>query len=142
MADEFKSIRENLFKALAGRTFGERTDDYQDAEEGGGGGPGMDAGAARALLGALFARAGKGKDEVVQVMARELGMAVAAMLKEPLAQLAKHQKLQISFEFVPKEDAAKAPEDPAPKAQAPAPPSKKVHAAKRRRKKASRAADD
>ena len=143
MADEFKSIRENLFKALAGRTFGERTDDYQDAdEEGGSSGPGMDAGAARALLGALFARAGKGKDEVVQVMARELGMAVAAMLKEPLAQLAKHQKLQISFEFVPKEDAAKAPEDPAPKAQAPAPPGKKDHAAKPRRKKASRAADD
>ncbi len=143
MADEFKSIRENLFKALAGRTFGERTDDYQDTEEeGGSGGPGMDAGAARALLGALFARAGKGKDEVVQVMARELGMAVAAMLKEPLAQLAKHQKLQISFEFVPKEDAAKAPEDPAPKAQAPAPPGKKDHAAKPRRKKASRAADD
>ena len=29
-------------------------------------------------------------------------MTVAAMLKEPLAQIAKHQKLQISFELVPK----------------------------------------
>ncbi len=39
----------------------------------------------------------------MSIVAREIGVAVAAMLKEPLAALAKNQKLQISFEFVPKD---------------------------------------
>ena len=142
MADEFKSIRENLFKVLVGKPFGERNDDFDEGEALGGSAPGMDASAAKALLGALFARAGKGKDEVVQTMAREVGMAVAAMLKEPLAQLAKHQKLQISFEFVPKDGEVKAGEEATLKTQPPAAPEKKTHAATPRRKKASRAADD
>ena len=142
MADEFKSIRDNLFRALVGKSFGERSDGFDDAEAEEASGPGMDASAAKVLLGALFARAGKGKDEVVQTMAREVGMAVAAMLKEPLALLAKHQKLQISFEFVPKDGEVKAGEDPTPKTQPPAAPEKKSHAATPRRKKASRAADD
>jgi hypothetical protein len=104
MVDEFRTIRDNLFKALTGRDRdeGQEGDDEGGGPEGLGGFGGLDAGAARALLGALFARAGKGKDEVVQIVAREIGLAVAAMLKEPLAALAKHQKLQISFEFVPK----------------------------------------
>jgi hypothetical protein len=117
VVDEFKSIRDNLFKVLTGKS-GERGDDGDDDL---GGGPSIDAGAARALIATVFARAGKGKDEVVQIIAREIGMAVAAMLKEPLAQLAKHQKLQISFEFVPK--AGKAGE-PDPEADEGAPPPK------------------
>lgn len=99
MVDEFKSIRDNLFKALTGLTGSPTGDDDDDGEDEA---ARMDARTARALLQALFARAGKGKDEFVQIIAREIGMAVAAMLKEPLSQLAKHQKLQISFEFVPK----------------------------------------
>lgn len=97
MADEFRSIRENLFKVLSGKS---RDDDDSDDEMGGG--YILDAGAVKALLTAIFARAGKGKDDLVQTISREIGLAVAGMLKEPLAQLAKHQKLQISFEFVPK----------------------------------------
>ena len=104
MVDEFKSIRDNLFKALTGLAGGTADEDDEDVDDG----TRMDARTARALLQALFARAGKGKDEVVQIIAREIGMAVAAMLKEPLSQLAKHQKLQISFEFVPKASAAEA----------------------------------
>ena len=43
----------------------------------------------------------------------KIGVAVAAMLKEPLAALAKNQKLQISFEFVPKPGKAQpAPTEP------------------------------
>jgi hypothetical protein len=98
MVDEFKSLRDNLFKVLTGK------DKDRDDEDGLGGlGSVLDAGTAKALLGAIFQRAGKGKDEVVGIVAREIGVAVAAMLKEPLAALAKNQKLQISFEFVPKD---------------------------------------
>lgn len=97
MADEFKNIRDSLFRAFTGST-----DDGDDDEHDGGRTGRMDSSTARALIAALFTRAGKGKDEVVQILAREIGVAVAAMLREPMAQLAKHQKLQISFEFVPK----------------------------------------
>lgn len=109
MVDEFKTIKENIFKVLSGAIVGVTTagsasldddaedDDTERARL-------IDANAARALLAAVFARAGKGKDEVVQVAAREIGVAIAAMLKEPLSALAKHHRLQISlsFELVPK----------------------------------------
>jgi len=108
MVDELKSLRANLFKVLGNLSSAPSSDDGDeegDGEDGRGrGGSGSyDASAARALIGALFARAGKGKDEVVQIIAREIGVAVAAMLKEPLSQIAQNQKLQISFELVPKE---------------------------------------
>lgn len=104
MADDFKSMRDNLFKVLTGIriTSPDFSPAEEDDEEDASDRNRIDAGAARALISALFARAGKGKDEVVQIIAREIGVAVAAMLREPLSQLAKHQKLQISFEFVPK----------------------------------------
>ncbi len=103
MADEFKTIRDNLFKVLTniGTAATARDDGASSSDDDRAGAP-LEAGA-RALIGAFFARAGKSKDEVVQIIAREIGLAVAAMIKEPLGQLAKHQKLQISFEFVPKE---------------------------------------
>lgn len=96
MVDDFKSLRDGLFRTLLGSL------DEDDDESATGSKSRLDASATKALLGQIFARAGKGKDEVVQIIAREIGVAVAAMLKEPLAQLAKNQKLQISFEFVPK----------------------------------------
>jgi hypothetical protein len=109
LADEFKSIRESLFKLVAGRVTQTTEVEVEDDDEGAAGGDTggarggiLDASAARALVSALFTKAGKGKDEIVQIIAREIGVAVAAMLKEPLAQLAQHQKLRISFEFVPK----------------------------------------
>jgi hypothetical protein len=104
MVDEFRTIRDNLFKVLTGKDRGDEVEpDFGDGGDNEGSGfAGLDASAAKALIAAVFARAGKGKDEVVQIIAREIGLAVAAMLKEPLAQLAKHQKLQISFEFTPK----------------------------------------
>lgn len=96
MAQEFKTIKDSLFKILSGSVVRDTTDDALDDDDG-------STASGRALIAALFARAGKGKDEVIQILARETGNAVAAMLKEPLSQLAKNQKLQISFEFVPKE---------------------------------------
>ena len=128
MADEFKSIRDSLFRALMGN-FDDIDESDADAPRTGR----LDSSTTKALLSAIFARAGKGKDEVVQIVAREIGVAVAAMLKEPLAQLADKQKLQISFEFVPKavmgspsENVAKAHRPPKPGAKS-----------KKRRSKAS-----
>jgi hypothetical protein len=116
--DELRSLRDSLFKVLTGKTAGRETDDDDatadvgDDDGVGGSGSGLlDAGAAKALIGALFARAGKSKDDVVQVLAREIGVAIAAMLKEPLSQLARHHKLTISFELVPKSAAHKAADE-------------------------------
>ncbi|NBQ52754.1 MAG: hypothetical protein EBU49_04130 [Proteobacteria bacterium] len=54
----------------------------------------------------FVARAGKGKDEVLQILARETGSAIAALLKQPLADfasdLAKNHRLQVTLELVPK----------------------------------------
>ncbi len=111
MVDEFKTIKENFFKVLSGAIVGVTTagsaamnDDVAGDDDDTARARLIDANAARALLAAVFARAGKGKDEVVQVAAREIGVAIAAMLKEPLSALAKHHRLQISlsFELVPK----------------------------------------
>lgn len=104
MVDDLKSLKDNLFKVLANR--GQQNegtaDDDRDVQNEGNEGSFIDSRAARAIMGTLFAKAGKSKDDVVQILAREIGMAVAGMLKQPLSQLAKNQKLQISFEFVPK----------------------------------------
>lgn len=94
MSEESKSIADSILRLIVGRSDSERNDNTNED---------VDAKTAKALISALFARAGKSKDEVIHMVAREIGMAVAAMLKEPLALLAKHQKLQISFEFVPKQ---------------------------------------
>jgi hypothetical protein len=92
-----KTIRDNLFKILSSTIVRDATEELDGDDE-----DDDSVASGRALIGALFARAGKGKDEVIQILAREIGNAVAAMLREPLSQLAKNQKLQISFEFVPK----------------------------------------
>lgn len=83
----------------------------------------MDFSTARELIGALASWAGKGKDEVVQTLCREIGQAVAAVLKEPLNQVLENKKLQFTIEFVPKKN--EEPHAPMP------PPRKKVPRRKR-----------
>ena len=56
---------------------------------------------AKEVLSTLAGLAGKGKDELVQSICREIGQATAAVLKEPLAQLLKDRKLQVTIELVP-----------------------------------------
>ena len=63
-----------------------------------------DAMNARALLQAIGSWAGKGKDEVVQILAREVGIAIAAMLKEPVTQILENRRLQITLDLVRKTD--------------------------------------
>ena len=68
------------------------------------------AGGAKEVLSNLAGLAGKGKDELIQSICREIGQATAAVLKEPLAQLLKDRKLQVTIEFVPvKNDKEKSP---------------------------------
>lgn len=54
----------------------------------------------------FVARAGKGKDEVLQVLARETAATIAALLKQPLADfgkdLAHNHRIQLTIELVPK----------------------------------------
>jgi hypothetical protein len=92
MVDDLKSLKDNLFKVLASRA--QPDDDDDETDDTNTEGSFIDSGAARAIISTLFAKAGKSKDEVIQILAREIGMAVAGMLK--------NQKLQITFEFVNK----------------------------------------
>lgn len=58
------------------------------------------------LLGTVLGVAGKSKDDVIEIVGREIGQALAAMLKEPLSQVVNHRKLKISVELVPKHESA------------------------------------
>lgn len=59
---------------------------------------------AKDVLGAFATWGGKSKDEIVQVLCREIGVATAAVLKEPIDQILENRKLQITMELVPKKD--------------------------------------
>lgn len=56
----------------------------------------------RDFLGVLTTWGGKGKDEVIKILGREIGQAAAAILKEPLNQIIGERKLQITLELIPK----------------------------------------
>lgn len=56
---------------------------------------------AREFLSALASIAGKGKDDLVQTICREIGQATAAVLKEPIAEILRDRRLQITIELVP-----------------------------------------
>jgi uncharacterized protein YggU (UPF0235/DUF167 family) len=58
------------------------------------------------LLTGLLSKAGRGKDEVVQALAREFGLALAAVLKHPLEEMLRDRQLRITFELVPKDGKA------------------------------------
>ncbi len=68
------------------------------------------------FLSSMATWAGKGKDELVQVICREIGTATASVLKEPLSKLLENKKLQITIELVsnepPKKKAGKKSRDP------------------------------
>ena len=67
------------------------------------------------FLASLASWAGKGKDELVQLICREIGVATAAILKEPLTQLLENRKLQFTVELVPTETPNKKPKSGASK---------------------------
>jgi len=103
MSDEknSKNTREKLFKAVfSAIASGGSEKEGSDGKRSGG----FDIGGLKDILGTVASIAGKGKDEVVQLLCREIGQAVAAMLKEPLTQVIENRKLRISLEFVPRNE--------------------------------------
>ncbi|NRA64571.1 MAG: hypothetical protein HRU19_08820 [Pseudobacteriovorax sp.] len=68
---------------------------------------GVDFKFGRELVGSLATWAGKGKDEIVQIICREIGVATAAVMKEPISQMLSGKKLQLTLELVPKESVKK-----------------------------------
>lgn len=66
---------------------------------------------ARDLLFGFLSKAGKSKDEVIQVLGREIGLALAAMLAKPIEHLTETKRVRITVELVPKEKKRSSPSD-------------------------------
>ena len=56
------------------------------------------------FIGGLSSLAETSKDEIVAVVCKEIGLATANTLKEPLNQIMKSKKLQITVELVSRDD--------------------------------------
>lgn len=56
------------------------------------------------FLGDLSSWAGTGKDEIVGMVCKEIGLATANTLKEPLDQIMSSRKLKITVELVTRDD--------------------------------------
>lgn len=52
------------------------------------------------IIGGTVGRAGKSKDEFVRILGREMGLAAAAVLQEPLERLVRSKKIQVTIELV------------------------------------------
>ena len=96
-------IKNNLTKLLLSainietkNTTSQTSDETQDLEDE------EVNGQVQTLLTLLLAKAGKSKDDVVKIIAKEIGQAIAAMLKEPLKKVAEHQQLKVTIELSPK----------------------------------------
>ena len=106
MVDDFRNIKDSIFRSVIATLNSVAEGDGEKKS----GSARLDSSSARELLSMAAGWAGKGKDEIVQILCREIGMAVAAVIKEPLTQVLENRKLQISMELVPKEES----EEPAP----------------------------
>jgi hypothetical protein len=78
---------------------------------------------AKEFLSALASIAGKGKDDLVQTICREIGQATAAVLKEPIAEILRDRRLQVTIELVPIDYEKEKAEQP-PKARKKASPTR------------------
>ena len=109
--DQMKQLGQNIGKGLQIllNTITEETPDGKTV-------PKVDLKTAKDLVGALAEWAGKGKDEVLQIVSKEIGVALANVLREPVAEAMRKKRLKITLEFGPEEDdAAAAPSPPPPK---------------------------
>jgi hypothetical protein len=91
--DEIRKIPLNLTKTLLSG-MGLNEEELNDRIEGKIG---------KELISSLLSRAGKGKDELIQILGREIGFALAAVLKEPLRKIVESKKLTISVELTSKD---------------------------------------
>jgi len=88
MVDDLKSLKETLIKSIFTAVAGD--------------GSGSSTGTIKELISSLASLAGKGKDEIVQIISREIGIAVAGVVKEPLTSILESKKVTITIELTPK----------------------------------------
>ncbi len=99
MVDEISSIKNAIKKTISPNSQTQGDEDLGDR---------VVSRLARDAINQVLSKAGKGKDDLILIVGREIGLAVAAMLKEPLDQLVEGKKLRISLELVSKDDQDKA----------------------------------
>ncbi len=61
-----------------------------------------DDSSAKDIVLGLLSKAGRSKDEVIQILGREIGLALAAVLAKPLEQMTENKRLRITVELVAK----------------------------------------
>ena len=105
--EELKNLKDNLLKSMFSAV--SSVSDSQESAKG-------PTGALRDIIGGLASIAGKGKDEIVQIISREIGIAVAGAIKEPLTQILDSKKITITLEFSNRND-TKTPEKPKKKSK-------------------------
>lgn len=59
-------------------------------------------GPAKDLISGLLSKAGRSKDEVIQILGREIGLALAAVLAKPLEQITENKRIRVTVELIPK----------------------------------------
>lgn len=85
---ETKTRRDRIIKNLiSGITGTSQTEDDSSAKD---------------LVLGLLSKAGRSKDEVIQILGREIGLALAAVLAKPLEQMTENKRLRITVELVAK----------------------------------------
>jgi len=65
-----------------------------------------DESSAKDIVLGLLSKAGRSKDEVIQILGREIGLALAAVLAKPLEQMTENKRVRITVELVPKKKPA------------------------------------
>jgi len=88
MVDDLKSLKETLIKSIFSAVASDGTN--------------SSTGTIKELISSLATLAGKGKDEIVQIISREIGIAVAGVVKEPLISILESKKVTITIELTPK----------------------------------------
>jgi hypothetical protein len=58
----------------------------------------------------LLSKAGRSKDEVIQILGREIGLALAAVLAKPLEQMTENKRIKITLELEAKHKKPSAPQ--------------------------------
>lgn len=104
VVEELKSIKYSVFKTLLASLQVAETEDEDTVAPEKQSEKHKENKLARDLLNALLFKAGQSKNEVVQILGKEMGTALAAMLKGPLGQVVENRALRITVELVPKDD--------------------------------------
>ena len=102
MVDDLKNRGDRILKNILSGIAGTVTSDEEST--------------ARDLVFGLLSKAGRSKDEVIQILGREIGLALAAVLAKPMEQMTENKRVRITVELVPK--SKKKASSPGPKKNA------------------------